>query len=222
VRTPPILAALALSATLLTGCVAISPANPSPSDSGSAGTAGGGGTGDPGQARQQLDALQVATPLSMAGYSRARFPHWIQQGDGCDTRETVLKRDGQNVRSTAATCKVTSGQWTSPYDGKTVTDESKLDVDHVVPLADAWRSGAKNCTDDKRSQFANDLTDPQLITVSASTNRAKGDQDPSQWKPPNHAFWCTYARNWIAVKAHWQLTITETEKTALIDMLGTC
>ena len=71
-------------------------------------------------------------------------------------------------------------------------------------------------------QFANDLADPQLLAVSASANRAKGDQDPSQWKPANHAYWCTYARSWIAVKAHWQLTITQAEKTALIDMLGTC
>jgi hypothetical protein len=176
---------------------------------------------DPGQAQQQLDGLPVAAPLSMAGYSRDRFPHWIEQPDGCDTRETVLKREGTGVQ-TGQNCHVTSGQWVSPYDGKTYTDATRMDIDHVVPLADAWRSGAKNWTDEKRKQFANDLADPQLVAVSASANRAKGDQDPSQWKPANHGYWCTYAENWIVVKRQWQLTTTEVEKTALKDMLGTC
>ena len=92
----------------------------------------------------------------------------------------------------------------------------------MVPLANAWRSGAKNWTDNQREQFANDLTRPQLLAVDASDNRAKGDQDPAQWKPPNQAFWCAYATNWITVKAHWQLTVTTAEKAALRGMLGTC
>jgi hypothetical protein len=223
VRTRPLLAVLAVAGTLLaTGCVAVGTGSPTGSPTaGSTTGSTAGSTADPVQARQQLDGLAVAPPLSMAGYSRDRFPHWIDQGNGCDTREVVLKRDGRDVR-TNQSCHVTSGQWVSPYDGKAVTNANSLDIDHLVPLADAWRTGAKNWTDDKRSQFANDLTDPQLIAVSATTNRAKGDQDPSQWKPPNHGYWCTYAENWVAVKRHWQLTVTEAEKTALKDMLGTC
>jgi hypothetical protein len=157
----------------------------------------------------------------MAGYSRDRFPHWIDQGGGCDTRDVVLKRDGKNVVATA-TCKITSGTWFSQYDEVTFTDPLKLDVDHMVPLANAWRSGAATWTDQKRSEFANDLGRPQLISVSASSNRSKGDQDPSQWRPKNTGFWCEYAQRWIAVKQYWQLTVTAKEKSKLAEMLGTC
>jgi hypothetical protein len=174
-----------------------------------------------GSASQQLTALKVAPNGSMSGYSREQFPHWKGQGGGCDTRDVVLKRDGKDVKATAD-CKITSGSWLSVYDGKTFTDPQQLDVDHMVPLAAAWRSGASKWTEEQRSEFANDLTRPQLIAVSASSNRAKGDQDPSQWKPPNRDYWCTYAQHWIAVKSHWQLTITKAEQTALGDMLGTC
>jgi hypothetical protein len=174
-----------------------------------------------GDASGQLAALKVAVKGSMSGYSREKFPHWISQGEGCDTRDAVLKRDGKAVKTTA-TCKITSGSWYSQYDGKTYTDPQKLDVDHMVPLADAWRSGAGKWTEDQRTQFANDLTRPQLLAVSLSTNRSKGDQDPSQWKPPSRTYWCTYAQRWIAVKAFWKLTISQAEKDALGDMLGTC
>jgi hypothetical protein len=208
-------AVLLLVAVALGGCQPIDETTP-----GASGDPGGGGPGR-GSALQQLDALKVGTPLSMAGYSRTRFPHWIDQGNGCDTRDVVLKRQGQGV-TTGASCKITHGSWLSPYDNVTYTDPQKLDVDHVVPLAAAWRSGAKDWTDDRRQDFANDLTRPQLKAVSLTQNRSKGDQDPSQWKPANHAYWCQYAQDWITVKAFWQLTITATEKTALADMLGTC
>jgi hypothetical protein len=192
---------------MATGCVAVS--------QGSAPNA------DPATSRLELDKLTVAAPQSMAGYSRTHFPHWNQQGNGCDTREYVLKRDGKAVKANQE-CRATSGEWLSLYDNKTVTDADKLDIDHMVPLANAWRSGANTWTDDKRSEFANDITRPQLFAVSASVNRAKGDQDPSQWKPPYRGYWCEYAKNWVTVKLHWQLTVTEAEKTALVDMLGTC
>jgi hypothetical protein len=157
----------------------------------------------------------------MRGYSREKFPHWNSQGGGCDTRDVVLKRDGQNVRATAK-CKITSGTWYSPYDDKTYTEPLQLDIDHMVPLAAAWRSGAADWSDDKRSAFANDLERPQLIAVSATTNRAKGDQDPSLWRPPNQRFWCRYAADWVTVKTYWQLTVTEPERTKLGEMLATC
>jgi Protein of unknown function (DUF1524) len=221
VRTPRlVLAAVTLAGALLsTGCVAVGTSTPDTSTSAAA--PGPAGAGDPARARQELDSLAVATPQSMAGYSRDRFKTWTEQPDGCNTRQEVLKRDGKDVRTTK-TCRITGGAWTSPYDGLTFTEESRLDIDHVVPLANAWRSGAKTWTDDRRTQFANDLTDPQLVAVSATANRAKGDQDPSQWKPPNRQYWCTYAENWINVKQHWQLTVTDAEKRALADMLGTC
>lgn len=177
--------------------------------------------GDAGAAQAQLATLTVAAWHSMSGYSRDRFPHWISQGNGCDTRDVVLQRDGTGV-TVGDHCKITTGAWLSPYDGKSYSDPEQLDIDHMVPLADAWRTGAADWTDAKRSDFANDLTRPQLLAVSLSANRSKGDQDPSQWKPPTHAYWCTYAQRWIAVKAYWQLTVTAAEKTALNEMLGTC
>jgi hypothetical protein len=183
--------------------------------------AGGTASGNPAAASQQLNQLQVAAWRSMAGYSRERFPHWIQQGGGCDTREVVLKRDGTGV-TTGTNCKVTGGHWVSPYDEKATADPETLDIDHMVPLANAWRSGADTWTDEQRSRFANDLDHPQLFAVTASVNRAKGDQDPSQWRPPNHAFWCRYAQDWILVKFAWKLTVTQNEKVALTDMLVTC
>lgn len=223
-RRLPAIAFIALATLPAAGCVVVSTdgSTASPGIGASVGPASHSAPPiDPGQAGQQLDGLPVAPQLSMAGYSRNRFPHWIDQPGGCDTREMVLKRDGTGVQTTQ-TCRVTGGQWVSPYDGKSLTNPTAMDIDHVVPLANAWRSGAKNWTDEKRKQFANDLTDPQLVAVSATANRAKGDQDPSQWKPANRGYWCTYAENWIVVKRQWQLTVTGAEKTALKEMLGTC
>jgi hypothetical protein len=202
------LAALLALLLLLTGCEV-----PPPSPDGTSAPAA--------PAASDLDTLTVAAEGSMAGYSREKFPHWIGQGGGCDTRDTVLKRDGKDVKATKD-CKITGGSWYSVYDKKTFTDPGELDIDHTVPLAAAWRSGAKEWTDDKRSEFANDLTRPQLIAVSASSNRAKGDQTPAQWKPSNTAYHCEYAQRWIAVKAFWKLSVTEKEKSVLREMLGTC
>jgi Protein of unknown function (DUF1524) len=156
----------------------------------------------------------------MTGYSRDRFPHWRSVGTGCDVRDKVLERDATNVKKDG--CNVTGGTWVSAYDGLTLTELDKVDVDHMVPLANAWRSGADKWTDGKRSDFANDLEHPQLRAVSAASNRSKGDQNPSQWKPPVKDFWCQYAQEWIAVKSFWQLTVTKDEKSALTAMLGTC
>ncbi|MGV9267459.1 hypothetical protein ACWDRR_22665 [Kitasatospora sp. NPDC003701] len=89
---------------------------------------------DSATARAQLAALTVAAARPMTGYSRERFPHWASQGAGCDTRESVLKRDGQSV-VTDAQCRATSGTWTSVYDNLQFNDASKIDIDHLVPLA---------------------------------------------------------------------------------------
>ncbi len=156
----------------------------------------------------------------MAGYSRKHFPHWRKAGKNCDVRDTVLARDGTDIKVSG--CNVIGGNWVSVYDDLTFTDPAKVDIDHMVPLANAWRSGAKEWDDAKRGDFANDLDRPQLFAVSASSNRAKGDQDPSTWTPPSRSYWCKYAEDWIAVKHYWQLTVTVAEKTALADMLGNC
>jgi hypothetical protein len=170
-------------------------------------------------AQAELNALTVAPEGSMTGYSRDKFPHWINQGNGCNTRQIVLKRDADYYEGD---CPVTSGKWYSYYDGVTLTDPSDLDIDHIVPLAEAWRSGANAWTQEKRQAFANDLDNPQLIAVSASSNRSKGDQDPSTWKPSRAGAHCAYAKWWIRVKYKWGLTLQSSEKTALQSMLNTC
>jgi hypothetical protein len=97
-----------------------------------------------------------------------------------------------------------------------------VDIDHVVPLANAWRSGASAWAEEKREEFANDLDRPQLVAVSSASNRSKGDQDPSGWKPTVRSEWCVYATDWISVKSYWKLSVTSAEKAALADMLEEC
>ncbi|MFJ2194077.1 DUF1524 domain-containing protein [Kitasatospora sp. NPDC087861] len=149
-----------------------------------------------GVARDELAGLTVAESHSMEGYSRTKFPHWIKQYGECDTREVVLQRDGQDVVQNEK-CQAVSGTWVSPYDDKTFTNAKDLDVDHVVPLANAWRSGADLWDTSTRKKFANDLVEPQLVAVSAVSNRSKGDKGPEAWRPPLRSYWCTYSRAWV-------------------------
>lgn len=171
-------------------------------------------------ARGLLDGLAVADEGSLSGYSRDAFPHWNTSGE-CTTRETVLQRDGNDV-TVDSKCRPTAGRWHSHYDEQTATDPSDIDIDHVVPLAEAWRSGASEWTVDQRERFANDLDGPQLIAVTASSNRSKGDQDPSQWLPPNAGYRCTYTQMWVAVKSQWNLALQPAEKDALAQVLQNC
>jgi hypothetical protein len=170
-------------------------------------------------AATELASLTVKTEGSTSGYSRDLFPHWITQSGTCDTREVVLKRDGTGV-TVNSSCQPTAGSWYSLYDATWVGSSSSIDIDHIVPLAEAWKSGANTWT--TRQQFANDLSIAQLIAVSASSNRSKGDSDPASWKPTNTSVHCIYAREWIWVKYTYGLSLQSAEKTALQQMLGTC
>ncbi|MGQ0840335.1 HNH endonuclease family protein [Actinokineospora sp.] len=172
-------------------------------------------------ARAELAALRVAADGSMSGYSRDKFPHWSTVSGSCNTRETVLKRDGSGV-VTDSSCAATSGRWFSPYDGATWFAASDVDIDHVVPLAAAWRSGAASWTTTKRQQFANDLSSPQLIAVTDNVNQSKGDQTPATWKPPVTSYWCTYAKMWTRVKYKYALSVNSAEKSAVLTMLDRC
>ncbi|WP_327297919.1 MULTISPECIES: HNH endonuclease family protein [unclassified Streptomyces] len=172
-------------------------------------------------ARTYLSSLTVAAEGSSDGYSRDKFPHWITQSGACDTREVVLKRDGTNVVQ-SSTCAATSGSWYSEYDGATWTASSDVDIDHMVPLAEAWRSGASSWTTAQRQAYANDLTRPQLIAVTDNVNQSKGDKDPAEWLPPRAAYKCTYVRAWVEVKHYYKLTVDSAEKTALQGVLNGC
>ncbi|MFJ3792309.1 HNH endonuclease family protein [Kitasatospora sp. NPDC090091] len=171
-------------------------------------------------ARSYLASIEVAAESHDSTYDRTLFPHWITISGTCNTRETVLKRDGSGVVTDSA-CASVSGNWTSVYDNVTTTNSSSFDIDHLVPLAEAWRSGAWAWTTDQRKAFANDLTRPQLIAVSASSNRSKGDQDPSTWLP-QASYRCTYARAWVQVKYFYGLSVDSAEKSALSSILNGC
>jgi hypothetical protein len=154
-------------------------------------------------ARGMLAQLKVARPLSIRGYNRKRFqPRWAPHKGRCNTRETVLARDGRRVRRDAA-CHPVKGLWYSPYDGKRLKSDKR------------WSQA-------KRRAFANDLTRPELLTVSHSANIAKGGQGPQSWRPQRRAHWCRYASSWITVKRHYRLFVTRREKVALLNMLRTC
>jgi hypothetical protein len=203
----------ALAAALLTALlqtIALDPAGATPPGIPAASTA-----------RTELAALTVATSTHTTTYARDLFPTWDIISGTCDTRETVLQRDGTGVVVSSA-CAATSGTWKSPYDGATWTKSSDVDIDHMVPLKKAWISGAWAWTTSKRESYANDLTDPQLWAVTDNVNESKGDKSPDAWKPPLASFYCTYARAWVKVKYVWDLAVTTAEKTALSSMLASC
>jgi hypothetical protein len=118
---------------------------------------------------------------------------------------------------------VVAGDWYSLYDGLTFTDPAELDIDHMVPLAEAWDSGASSWDAARRQAYANDLDHPQALrAVSAAANRSKGDLDPGQWKPTREAAWCEYANDWVTVKKAWDLSADQNEVDDLRVMLRTC
>jgi hypothetical protein len=156
------------------------------------------------------------------GYSRNLFKHWIDADkDGCNTRAEVLIQEAITKPKVGTKCKLTGGKWLSAYDGKTLTNASQLDVDHMVPLAEAWRSGAWKWTSAQRQSFANDLENSEaLIAVTASTNRSKGDKDPSLWMPAKDQ--CVYIQNWISIKIKYSLTADPQEAEKLNSLVSTC
>ncbi|ESK83668.1 secreted protein [Moniliophthora roreri MCA 2997] len=172
-------------------------------------------------ARSYLSQLTVKAESNSPAYSRDYFKHWHTVSGTCDTRETVLKRDGTNV-VTDSSCKATSGNWVSVYDNVSYTSASDMDIDHIVPLKEAWVSGASAWTDAQREDFANDLTRPQLVPVTSSVNSAKGDKDPAEWMPPLASYACTYARAWVQVKYYYKLSVDSAEKDKLSSILNGC
>jgi len=209
-RRLTVTAATLAAAAALTGALPASPAAAAPPT-----------PPDKATSLAHLASLRVAAEGSSTGYSRDKFPHWITISGNCNTREEVLKRDGSNVQ-VGSDCYPTSGSWYSPYDGATWSNPSDVDIDHMVPLAEAWRSGASSWTTSRRQQFANDLSSSQLWAVTDDVNQAKGDKDPAEWVPPRAAFRCMYARSWVDVKYRYDLSVDSAEKAALTNLLNAC
>ena len=164
----------------------------------------------------------VMTADQIGGYSRNLFKHWIDvDKDGCNTRYEVLIAEAIVKPKVGARCYLTGGKWRSPYDGKVFTNPTGLDIDHMVPLAEAWRSGAWAWTAAQRMDFANDLDDSRsLLAVTASLNRSKGDRDVAAWLPIKAQ--CNYISNWIAVKWRFDLTVDPNEGEFLQDKITAC
>ena len=161
--------------------------------------------------REAVRRLPVAAE-TRSGYDREKFNHWIDaDGDCQDTRAEVLAAEST---VSVSGCDISTGRWESYYDEKVWTDSADVDIDHMVPLAESWDSGAKRWDPETRERFANDLHDPRpLIAVTDNVNQSKSDQDPAEWMPQFGQ--CTYVRQWVAVKIRWSLEVDRAEKRAL-------
>ena len=165
--------------------------------------------------------LSVATEVR-TGYNRDLFNHWVDaDGDGCDTRKEVLIAEADDAPSVGSGCALSGGRWFSYYEGASQTDDGALDIDHMVPLAEAWDSGARTWSSTVRRDFANDLGDYRsLVGVTDNVNQAKGDQDPGTWLPQYDQ--CRYLREFVAVKHRWRLSVDSAEKSAMASLASSC
>jgi hypothetical protein len=174
-----------------------------------------------------VDQLVVKGRAPMTGYDRALFGSaWEDVNrNGCDTRDDILRRDlhGLAVRAGTQGCVITAGTLADPYTGTTIVyvrGHSRIDIDHVVALGDAWQMGAARWPAGVRVSFANDPLN--LLAVSASANRQKGDSDTASWLPKARAFRCAYVARQVAVKLRYRLAVTGAEGAAMRRVLDTC
>ena len=171
-----------------------------------------------------LAVAEVSAELPV--YSRDDWRHWIDDDGDCqDTRNEVLLAESlvDAAYRSDQRCRVASGRWLAPYSGTVITVPGELDVDHMVPLANAHRSGAWQWSPERKRLYANYLGDPNhLIAVTARANRSKGARGPEEWKPPDPSYQCQYAVDWVTIKYQWDLAATPEEFAALDEMLDTC
>jgi hypothetical protein len=172
-----------------------------------------------------LDHLKVAKESHASTFKRSKFKLWVDANhDGESTRAEVLKAESKKKVTENSRHTVKTGKWTSAYDGATFTGGSKLDIDQLVPLQEAWTSGASSWSTKKRTAYANDIGySPSLIAVSKHANRSKGDKEPNGYLPTQASYRCAYVRNYIAVKSRWRLQVDTTEQKALkTDLAAYC
>jgi hypothetical protein len=180
----------------------------------------------PAATKQGLIALRIAPQSHTSTYDRtADFGGWRDESGCEDARAVLLVRTSHApvTFTEPSDCTVASGRWTDPWSGVTTTVAHDLDIDHTVPLDNAWDSGAWAWTHAQRVAYTNDLADTDhLVAILLSENRSKGDRGPDVWKPPNRGSWCRYALDWDHIKAKWHLSATQSEWTALVQMTATC
>jgi hypothetical protein len=158
------------------------------------------------------------------GYDRDLFRHWVDaDGDGCDARDEVLIAEATTKPRILAGCALAGGSWWSRYDGGSTREPSTFDIDHMVPLNEAWQSGAWRWNAQTRKRYANDLGyRASLIAVTASSNRSKSDREPQTWMPERAGYGCRYVKQWVAVKYRWRLTVNAAERSFLRSKLRSC
>jgi hypothetical protein len=178
-------------------------------------------------ALKAVDQLVVKGRGPMTGYDRGLFGNsWVDVNrNGCDTRDDILRRDlrQRTARPGTGGCVITSGTLADPYTGtqiRYVRGHSRVDIDHVVALGDAWQMGAARWPDAVRVSFANDPLN--LLAVSASANRQKGDSDTASWLPRSKPYRCTYVARQVAVKLKYRLAATAAERAAMVRVLDGC
>ena len=165
-------------------------------------------------------------PSDLPKYDRGEWRHWIDEDSDCQNarQEALIAESSIAVAFRSdEQCHVTAGRWEGPYTGEVVTSPGDLDIDHMVPLENAHRSGAWAWDRERKREYANYLGyENHLIATISSANRSKGSKGPEAWRPPLESYWCAYAINWVTVKGDWGLTVTEAEYAALSEMLATC
>jgi hypothetical protein len=231
---PAVAVAVCVVALVVTGCVEVEDPvrQAEPTMTGAAPTTGAPRTTTSlppassiaeGTALALLGQLVVAPEADADTYDRDRFGGW-RTVDGCTTRERVLIAESRSAAQVDPFgCRVVAGDWVSRYDGAEVTDPAELEIDHLVPLKEAWESGASTWSEDRRTAFANDVGYAEsLNAVTADSNQTKGASDPSEWLPPRADAHCFYAFAWVQVKLRWDLTADATEVAALEAPLRTC
>ena len=180
----------------------------------------------PATTSENLSLTVAPVPSDIPAYDRDDWRHWTDEDRDCqNTRQEVLIEESTSPveYEDSDQCRVAEGEWDGPYTGEQFTDPSDLDIDHMVPLANAHRSGSWAWDEGRKRQYANDLSYAgHLIAVQNSANRAKGADGPEEWKPPDRGYWCQYAIDWIRIKQTWKLTATEAEAASLSEMLNTC
>ncbi|WP_307006680.1 HNH endonuclease family protein [Sinomonas atrocyanea] len=180
-------------------------------------------------AKASLATIPVRGRAPKTGYSRTEFGQAWSDTDhnGCDTRNDILARDlrGPAFKAGTRDCVVLSGSLEDPYTGSTIAFQrgersADVQIDHLVPLSDAWQKGAQQWTPQKRLGFANDPAN--LRAVDGPANQQKSDGDLATWLPPNRSFRCEYAVNVVEVKAGYGLWMTQAEHDKAAELLGAC
>lgn len=159
-------------------------------------------------------------------YQRRAWRHWSDADDDCqDTRQEVLIAESEVPVKfrVGRRCKVAKGRWRCPYTGQVFTSPRKLDVDHLVPLAEAHRSGGYAWSRGERERYANALDDAaHLVAVAAGANRSKADKGPEAWMPQAEGYRCEYVTTWVSIKERWGLAMDPAERAYVEHAQQTC